>query len=233
MNSDEAYRIALELASTARYNEAEKKLDLILEEHPGNLDALILLAKVKYYLRRYSASKAVFETALLYGPENTTAYFGLQFFRERRRSIRNGALSVVAMLFLISFGIVIYLSLEHSSMTLSNVENGLQREVARLELLVEENDASILHAEESSADLILDMATRLEGNADILTAVERNTRDQIESVRTAITLIDGIQTSQYALIERLFDEIRDLRTEYDRIATDLGSEPMDPDSYVE
>ena len=79
------YRIALELASTLRYKEARGKLKSILLEQPDNVDTLILLGKVEYYLRLFPSSRRRFETALTYYPGNFEAYYGLQYFNERKK----------------------------------------------------------------------------------------------------------------------------------------------------
>ena len=81
------YQLALELASTMRYKEAGEKLKSILLEQPDNTAALILLGKVEYYLRLFPSSRRRFETALTYSPGNFEAYYGLQFFNERKKRL--------------------------------------------------------------------------------------------------------------------------------------------------
>jgi tetratricopeptide (TPR) repeat protein len=87
MDYSKEYQVALELASALRYEEAGQKLKLILEEHPDNMDALILLGKVEYYLGLFPSSRRRFETVLTHDPGNFEAYYGLRFFTERKRRL--------------------------------------------------------------------------------------------------------------------------------------------------
>lgn len=104
MNHDTGYRIALELASTSRHKEAREKLEEILLDKPDHIGALILLGKVEYYLRFFSSSRSRFETALTYDPGNLAAYFGLEYFKERKRKLFFlAAFALILITFLISF----------------------------------------------------------------------------------------------------------------------------------
>lgn len=96
------YRTALEMAGTRRYGEAEKKLEEILQENTRHVPSLLLLGKVRYYLRRFSLSRKCFETVLVYDPNNLPAYFGLQYFKERSWKI--AAIFSLALVLAVSAG---------------------------------------------------------------------------------------------------------------------------------
>ncbi len=87
MDHDADYKTVLELASTSRYKEAREKLQELLLERPGHIGALILLGKVEYYLRLFASSRTRFETVLTYDSGNLAAYFGLEYFKERKRRL--------------------------------------------------------------------------------------------------------------------------------------------------
>ena len=221
MNPEKEYQIALELASTSRYGEAERALERILQEQPGHIDALILLGKVEYYLRDYTASRARFETVLLYDHGNTTAYFGLQFFRERSRKIMSAVFLASAFFILIGMGVALFFGLNSAftarlsglSEGLSKTEESLHGEIARLELLVEEDTASRRVAEGREAGKLENLSKKLEQNADSLEALRRSIQEQIEELDDAVTLRDEFRTSLSYLIENLLREIQNLRVE--------------------
>jgi len=87
MDYGKEYKVALELASALRYKEARQKLISILSENPDNMDVLILLGKVEYYLGLFTSSGRRFETVLTYDPGNFEAYYGLRFFTERKQRV--------------------------------------------------------------------------------------------------------------------------------------------------
>ena len=104
MDHDANYKTALELASTSRYMEAREKLQELLMERPGHINALILLGKVEYYLRLFASSRSRFETALTYDSGNLAAYFGLEYFKERKKGLFFlSTLALILITFLIFF----------------------------------------------------------------------------------------------------------------------------------
>ena len=221
MNQEEEYLTALELASTSRYGEAESKLKTILEAHPGHIDTLILLGKVEYYLRHYAASRARFETVLLYNPENITAYFGLQYFRERSRNLRSAVLPASVLFFLVVMGIVLFFTLNSSyagrmssfAESLLETEDSLYRELTRLERFVEEDAASRILADKHNSDRLMELSEKLDQSTDNLEAFQRNTQTQIETLGNIITRQNEFQTSLNLLIENLLRDIQNLRVE--------------------
>ncbi len=221
MNLEEEYQTALELASTSRYGEAEKKLKTILDAHPGHIDSLILLGKVEYYLRRFSASRARFETVLLYNPENITAYFGLQYFRERSRNIRSVVFQLSMLFLLVALGAVLFFALNSSlsgrisglTESLSETEDSLHRGLTRLERFVEEDAASRISADKSNADKLQELAEKFEQSTDDREAFQRNTQTQIETLGNIITRQNELQTSLKLLIENLLSEMKNLKAD--------------------
>ena len=224
MNPEKKYQAALELATTSRYKEAERILVSLLEMQPGNVDALILLGKVEYYLRHYSASRTSFETALLYEPGNTTAYFGIQFFRERIRNIRNVVLLVAAFFLLAATGTVLFLALNASfrkgvsglSEDLSSAEANLRHAINRIERILEDDAVARMTMEERSADKLDEMTGRLERNTELLETFQRNTQTDVQGLRDAMTLQNEHRMPRNHLIEDLRRELQDLQYEINR-----------------
>lgn len=237
MNPEQEYQAALELATTSRYGEAERILVRIVERQPGNVDALILLGKVEYYLRRYTDSRTRFEAALLYEPGNPTAYFGLQFFRERIRNIRNVVFLVVAFFLLAAMGTVLFLALNASfrkgvsglSEGLSSTEANLRRAIDRIERLIEEHAVSRLAMEERREGRLDELARKLERNAELIETFQRNTQADIQSLRDTLTFQNEYRTPLNHLIEDLRRALQDLQYEIYRSREALPSIPIDPD----
>ena len=99
------YQTALELAASLRYEEAKQKLESILSGQPHNAEALVLLAKVEYYLRLFPSSIRHLETVLTNDPGNFEAYYGLQFFIERKKRLRVVTAWIISILLLFSITI--------------------------------------------------------------------------------------------------------------------------------
>jgi len=108
------YAAAFELAATNRYREARPKLLEILQNRPGHIDALVLLGKVEYYLKRYSDSRKQFETVLTYEPGNFAAYFGLEYYKERARKAGFYIVMIVVFIFFSAAAGFLYFSLDAS-----------------------------------------------------------------------------------------------------------------------
>ncbi len=85
MDQEKVYKDALELASTFRYREARENLLRLIAEKPDHIDALLLLGKVEYYLRLFPSSRKRFETVLTYNSANQAAYFGIEYYKERKK----------------------------------------------------------------------------------------------------------------------------------------------------
>lgn len=136
------YQKALELAATSRYREAREKLRGILGEQPDFTEALILLGKVEYYLRRSASSRLCFETALIYEPDNSAAWCGLQFYRERRRVVIFGAVAASLLLSTILTALVVYLGLG------AQFDKRLARELATLKAAITLRLTDLAEAEE-------------------------------------------------------------------------------------
>ncbi len=110
MDYTREYQSAVDLASELRYEEAREKLKGILSEHPDKTKALILLGKVEYYLHLFKSSRRCFETVLTLDPGNFDAYYGLQFFTERKRRIRTLTAWISSIFMLLLLGFTFYLT---------------------------------------------------------------------------------------------------------------------------
>ncbi|MBA7547531.1 hypothetical protein ES705_39953 [subsurface metagenome] len=126
MDHDANYKTALELASTARHKEAREKLQELLMDRPGHIGALILLGKVEYYLRLFACSRSRFETVLTYDSGNLAAYFGLEYFKERKR--RLFFLSAFALI-LVTFLISLFFSSAFLKRDLIQAEKSISRKI--------------------------------------------------------------------------------------------------------
>ena len=111
MADQEHYQAALELALNGDYREAQEKLSGLLQEQPRHVQALILLGKVEYYLRRFEASRERFEQALSLEPENPAAFFGLQYYTQRGRTFRLLGLMGFSLLVLILLATFFFFSM--------------------------------------------------------------------------------------------------------------------------
>jgi len=134
MDQEKVYKNALELASTFRYREAQEQLTRIIAERPDNIDALLLLGKVEYYLRQFSSSRKRFETVLTYEPANQAAYFGIEYYRERKKRSAIFIFSILAVILLAASSTILFFSLSSAfERKLSRYENSIQKEIGLLE----------------------------------------------------------------------------------------------------
>ncbi|HAK46554.1 MAG TPA: hypothetical protein DCO79_11635 [Spirochaeta sp.] len=111
MDFRKEYHTALDLASALRYEEAREKLKRILSEHPDKTEALILLGKVEYYQRLFDSSRRCFEMVLTRDPRNFEAYYGLQFFLERKRRKWNLAAWIASLILIVTACIILSFSM--------------------------------------------------------------------------------------------------------------------------
>ena len=171
------YRKALELAATSRYREAREKVRGILDDHPGYAEALILLGKIEYYLRRSASSRRCFETALVYEPGNSAAWFGLQFYRERRRSMIIGVAVACLLLAIILTATGVYLGL------VTQFDRRLAGELATLKTAFIGRLADLVTAEKRNAELIQRMGNMIDGRFDKISFDMQTNAEVLESYR--------------------------------------------------
>ncbi len=159
------YNRAFELAATSRYREARELLEKMVSERPDDVDALVLLGKVEYYLRRYTSSRRRFEHALTYDPGNTPAWFGLQFYRERRRTLVIGLPIALAFVIVLLVAAGAYAGMRSQLRRLDTVSAAVERSISSIEKIETSNDrmSHRLDAIESLLEnRMLDIDTRLE-----------------------------------------------------------------------
>ena len=171
------YRKALELAATSRYREARDKLRGILDDHPDYAEALILLGRVEYYLRRSASSRRCFETALVYEPGNSAAWFGLQFYRERQRSVIIGVAVACLLLSIILTAAGVYLGL------VAQFDRRFGGELATLKTTFTGRLTDLAAAEERNAELIQRIGTMIDNRFDKITVDMQTNADALESYR--------------------------------------------------
>jgi len=87
MDQRDGYASARELALTGLHREAREALKALLVCDPSHVDALILPGKVEHYLGHSASSCQCFEIVLSYDADNMAAFFGIEYYRQRRRSV--------------------------------------------------------------------------------------------------------------------------------------------------
>ncbi len=195
MDYSKEYQAALELASALRYEEAGQKLRFILREYPDNMDALILLGKVEYYLRFFFSSKKRFETVLTHDPGNFEAYYGLQFFNERKRRLWTITAWLSSIFLLLSIALFLNIS----------TRTGFDR----FEESFTEQSRYYLELEKEQTDRMLGISDNLDQYVDDLDRLKENTELGIEN------LGEGLGDLDYKMEEQ-FSEFEDNQFEYYR-----------------
>jgi tetratricopeptide (TPR) repeat protein len=180
MDQQDENAAASELAFTGRYREARDSLKALLQSNPSHVDALILLGKVEYYLGHPAASRRSFEIALSYEPGNTAAFFGIEYHRQRTRSLFLGA-AVVLLLAAIGVATAFLTHRLTSSMRqfdgrLDATSAALSGSVNRMGSVVEELRKASLGEQKDTEKALSEMRAELEklrrGNTDFLREIE-------------------------------------------------------------
>ncbi len=205
MDYSKEYQVALELASALRYEEAGHKLKFILSEHPYNIDALLLLGKVEYYLRLFTSSKRRFETVLTHDPGNFEAYYGLQFFIERERRLWTITAWLSSIFLLLSIALFLIIS----------VRTGFDR----LEESFTEQSRYYLELEKKLSDRMLGISDNLDQYVDDQDKMKENTELRIgnlgESLEDLDNKIEGqflkFEGTQFEHYRTILKEIKDLK----------------------
>lgn len=195
MDYSSEYQTALKLASSLRYSEAKQKLESVLSGQPDNIDALILLGKVEYYLGYFSSSRRRFETVLTSNPGNFEAYYGLQFFVERKRRIWTIAAWFTSIVLLLLLGVFINISIKNS--------------FNRFEAGISKQREYYLEFEKALSNKTLDILDNLNQYANNLDEFNMNTEQGMEKLRKSL---DGLENK----IKERFLEIENNQFEYYR-----------------
>ena len=203
MNQEPAYRTAIELASTARYSEAREKLRGLLQDRPDHVPALVLLGKVEYYLRRFRSSRRCFETALLYHPQDMSAYFALTFYRERRnRWVLLGA--VLSLLVALSLsGTILYRSLGSAVREVATHVEALEERIA-------ENTDMHLESQETLLAELRRLSEQLDENAEAAELGRVQIQDKLGALtgrlQELVVLQERLRRRVLALVQTLEPE---------------------------
>ncbi len=220
MDCSKEYQVSLELASSLRYEEARQRLKSILSENPDYTDALILLGKVEYYLRLFPSSRRRFETVLTRDPGNFEAYYGLQFFNERKKRIWTAAAWVSSIFLLLFIGVLLNIS----------IRNGFNR----FEESISEQSRSYFEVEKELSDGMLGISDNLNQYADYLEKLKETLDSGTEDLNEQIADLELKQKEQFLKLEdnqleyyrNISKEIKNLkemvgRLEYGSSATGL------------
>lgn len=205
MDYSEEYQVALELASALRYEEAGQKLKSILSEHPDNMDALILLGKVEYYLRLFPSSKGRFETVLTHDPGNFEAYYGLRFFTERKMRLWTITAWITSIFLLLSIALFLNIS----------ISTGFDR----FEESFTEQSRYYLELEKELTDRIFGISDNLDRYVNDLDRLKENTELGIENLGESLGDLDykmeeqfsEFEDNQFEYYRTILIEIKDLK----------------------
>ena len=180
MDHQDAYAVAKELALTGRYREAWDSLMAVLQRNPSHVEALILLGKVNYYLGRPGASRRCFEIALEYEPDNMAAFFGIEYYRQRRRSLF--FVTCVVLLVAAIAGATAFvahrltLSVRRMDEAVNQTSATFSRSVDRVGGAMEQIRQDSLEEHKNVEKALSEIRAELEklrrGNADLLTKIE-------------------------------------------------------------
>lgn len=195
----EAYREALSLALKTQYRKAAAKLSELLGEHPQHVPSLVLLGKVEYYLRRFSSSRRRFEQVLSLEPENSAAWFGLQYYSQRRRAVLLLGVLGVSVGALVLMGALFFRSLRQSI------------------------DSDLKETEQRLTGRLLEMERSLAGEAEARTHIDEALLKNVEGISEELKRQGSSQEAIGNRIDTLFasvhvrlEELSDLQSELDR-----------------
>lgn len=205
MDYSKEYQVALELASALRYEEAGQKLKFILSENPDNIDALILLGKVEYYLRLFPSSKKHFEAVLTHDPGNFEAYYGLQFFVERKKRLWTITAWLASIFLLLSIAQFLNIS----------IRTGFDR----FEESFTEQSGYYLELEKELTDRMFGISDNLDQYTDDLDKLKEDLNSRIDVLNERIGDLDLKQEEQFLKFEdtrfkyyrTISEEIKDLK----------------------
>ena len=180
MDLQDEYAAASELAFTGRYREARDSLKALLQSDPSHVEALILLGKVEYYLGHPAASRRSFEIALSYEPGSMAAFFGIEYHRQRTRSLFLGA---AVVLLLAAIGVAtafvthrLTSSLRQLDARLEATSAALSGSVNRLGSVMEELRKASLGKQKDTEKALSGIRAELDklerGNEDIVREIE-------------------------------------------------------------
>ncbi len=199
VSEQEDYREALSLALKTQYREAAAKLADLLGEHPQHVPSLVLLGKVEYYLRRFSSSRRRFEQVLNLEPENSAAWFGLQYYSQRRRTVLLLGVLGVSVGALVLMGALFFRSLRQSI------------------------DSDLKETEQRLTDRLLEMERSLAGEAEARTHIDEALLKNVEGISEELKrqgrsqeAIGNRINSLFASVHERLEELSDLQTGLDR-----------------
>lgn len=199
VSEQEDYREALSLALKTQYREAAAKLAELLGEHPQHVPSLVLLGKVEYYLRRFSSSRRRFEQVLNLEPENSAAWFGLQYYSQRRRTVLLLGVLGVSVGALVLMGALFFRSLRQSI------------------------DSDLKETEQRLTDRLLEMERSLAGEAEARTHIDEALLKNVEGISEELKrqgrsqeAIGNRINSLFASVHERLEELSDLQTGLDR-----------------
>ena len=196
MDQQDEYAAASELAFTGRHREARDSLKALLQSNPSRVDALILLGKVEYYQGHPAASRRSFEVALSYEPGNMAAFFGIEYHRQRTRSLFLGA---AVVLLLAAMGVATAFLTHRQTMSMRQLDARLDATFAvisgsvnRMGIMVEELHTSSQGEKKNTERALAEIGAELEklrrGNADFAREIEELRRTAFPGDRAPLTV---------------------------------------------
>ncbi len=213
MDQEKVYKDALELASTFRYREAREKLLSLTSEKPDHIDALLLLGKVEYYLRLFPSSRKRFETVLTYDPANQAAYFGIEYYKERKKKFTFFFSSIMGVIILAAAVSFLFFSLSSSfHLGLNILEKRIYEKFEVLESSLETysetqkriDEKFILHANE-----LRKLNEMLSRYIDSSERYFGDTSGELEKLKEKMEALSGNQVellNRYRIMMELYDQ---------------------------
>jgi tetratricopeptide (TPR) repeat protein len=187
MEIEKKYKTAVELASTGRYREALTLLSDILQKQPNHIEALVLSGKVHYYLKQFPDSRRCFETVLTYDPGNFAAFFGLEYYNERKRRIGFYAAFFLISFFLVTSAVLLYINLNRSfESKIFHLEDSFSKKIGVFDRSLKEYSHSRIKKNEELFLHVRELSKMISEDLKRIFPILKNMNDSIKNMKLLI-----------------------------------------------
>jgi tetratricopeptide (TPR) repeat protein len=188
MEIEKEYKTAVELASTGRYREALTLLSDILQEQPNHIEALVLSGKVHYYLKQFPDSRRCFETVLTYDPGNFAAFFGLEYYRERKRKIGFFSAFILISFFLVTSSVLLYININRSfERKIFQLEDSFSKKIGVVDQSLKEYSRSRIKKNEELFLQVRELSKMISEDLKKVFLILKNMNDSIKNIKLLIS----------------------------------------------
>lgn len=188
MEKEKEFKTAVELASTGRYKEAGTLLSDILQRQPDHIEALVLSGKVHYYLKQFPDSRRCFETVLTYDPGNFAAFFGLEYYKERKRRIGFYAAFFLISFFLVTSAFLLYINLNRSfERKIFHLEDSFSKKLGVVDRSLKEYSHSKIKKNEELFLRMGELSKVISEDLKRIFQILKNTNDSIKNIKLSIS----------------------------------------------